>query len=138
MRAWPESAKTAAGDTEERPSPIRREGPGDVEGVEPEAQEGQVSAGRTGIETLYCSFCGTSQYEAQLLAGPTVFICDDCVWTCMEVLADLPEDMPAPLSGGVSLSVVCEHVNLVRQACASGRASGSCRHGGPGRARAAT
>ena len=34
--------------------------------------------------TLYCSFCGKSQHEVRkLIAGPTVFICDECVyaWT---------------------------------------------------------
>ena len=31
-------------------------------------------------QTLYCSFCGKSQYEvSKLIAGPTVFICDECV-----------------------------------------------------------
>ena len=34
---------------------------------------------------LYCSFCGKSQHEVRkLIAGPTVFICDECVELCME------------------------------------------------------
>ena len=33
--------------------------------------------------TLYCSFCGKSQHEVRkLIAGPTVFICDECVASC--------------------------------------------------------
>ena len=37
--------------------------------------------------TLYCSFCGKSQHEARkLIAGPTVFICDECVDLCMDIV----------------------------------------------------
>ena len=37
--------------------------------------------------TLYCSFCGKSQHEVRkLIAGPTVFICDECVELCMEII----------------------------------------------------
>lgn len=37
--------------------------------------------------TLYCSFCGKSQYEVdKLIAGPTVFICDECVVLCMDII----------------------------------------------------
>ena len=40
--------------------------------------------------TLYCSFCGKSQHEVRkLIAGPTVFICDECVELCSEILAEL-------------------------------------------------
>ena len=36
--------------------------------------------------TLYCSFCGKSQHEVRkLIAGPTVFICDECVELCMDI-----------------------------------------------------
>jgi hypothetical protein len=39
--------------------------------------------------TFFCSFCGKSQYEvAKLIAGPDVFICDQCVGLCDEVLVD--------------------------------------------------
>ena len=35
---------------------------------------------------LYCSFCGKSQHEVKkLIAGPTVFICDECVELCMDL-----------------------------------------------------
>ena len=37
--------------------------------------------------TLYCSFCGKSQHEVRkLIAGPTVFICDECVELCMDII----------------------------------------------------
>ena len=39
--------------------------------------------------TLYCSFCGNSQHEVlKLIAGPTVFICDECTLLCMKILVD--------------------------------------------------
>ena len=39
--------------------------------------------------TLYCSFCGKSQHEVRkLIAGPTVFICDECVELCMEIIRE--------------------------------------------------
>jgi len=39
--------------------------------------------------TLYCSFCGKSQHEVRkLIAGPTVFICDECVDLCMDIIRE--------------------------------------------------
>ena len=39
--------------------------------------------------TLYCSFCGKSQHEVRkLIAGPTVFICDECVELCMDIIRE--------------------------------------------------
>jgi ATP-dependent protease Clp ATPase subunit len=38
---------------------------------------------------LYCSFCGKDQHEVRkLIAGPTVFICDECVELCMDILVE--------------------------------------------------
>src|SRR3970282_1438234 len=38
---------------------------------------------------LYCSFCGKSQHEVRkLIAGPTVFICDECVELCMDIIRE--------------------------------------------------
>ena len=38
---------------------------------------------------LYCSFCGKSQHEVRkLIAGPTVFICDECVELCMDIIGE--------------------------------------------------
>ena len=39
--------------------------------------------------TLYCSFCGKSQHEVRkLIAGPTVFICDECVELCNDIIRE--------------------------------------------------
>src|SRR5574339_593926 len=39
--------------------------------------------------TLYCSFCGKSQHEVRkMIAGPTVFICDECVELCMDIIRE--------------------------------------------------
>ena len=54
--------------------------------------------------TLYCSFCGKSQHEVRkLIAGPTVFICDECVDLCTDIIQEesatprlLTEGVPAP------------------------------------------
>ena len=54
---------------------------------------------------LYCSFCGKSQHEVRkLIAGPTVFICDECVELCMDIIKEenkindkkSSEGVPAP------------------------------------------
>ena len=43
----------------------------------------------TSKETLFCSFCGKSQHEVKkLIAGPTVFICDECVELCMDIIKE--------------------------------------------------
>jgi len=63
--------------------------------------------GADGEKTLYCSFCGKSQHEVKkLIAGPSVFICDECIDLCNEIIRDeLPEtemarqakgDLPTP------------------------------------------
>ena len=42
---------------------------------------------------LYCSFCGKSQHEVRkLIAGPTVFICDECVELCMDIIREESKD----------------------------------------------
>ena len=42
---------------------------------------------------LYCSFCGISQHEVKkLIAGPTVFICDECVELCMDIIKEESKD----------------------------------------------
>jgi ATP-dependent Clp protease ATP-binding subunit ClpX len=38
---------------------------------------------------LYCSFCGKSQHEVRkLIAGPSVFICDECIELCNDIIRD--------------------------------------------------
>ena len=47
------------------------------------------SSGGDSKNTLYCSFCGKSQHEVRkLIAGPTVFICDECVELCMDIISE--------------------------------------------------
>jgi len=47
------------------------------------------SSGDDSKNTLYCSFCGKSQHEVRkLIAGPTVFICDECVELCMDIIRE--------------------------------------------------
>ena len=46
-------------------------------------------SGADSKNTLYCSFCGKSQHEVRkLIAGPTVFICDECVELCMDIIRE--------------------------------------------------
>ena len=48
-------------------------------------------------KTLYCSFCGKSQHEVKkLIAGPSVFICDECIDLCNEIIRD---ELPAVADG---------------------------------------
>ena len=50
---------------------------------------GGGSNGADAKNTLYCSFCGKSQHEVRkLIAGPTVFICDECVELCMDIIRE--------------------------------------------------
>jgi ATP-dependent Clp protease ATP-binding subunit ClpX len=63
--------------------------------------------GSSSEKTLYCSFCGKSQHEVKkLIAGPSVFICDECIDLCNDIIRDevLPDaqreargDLPTPL-----------------------------------------
>jgi ATP-dependent Clp protease ATP-binding subunit ClpX len=47
------------------------------------------SSGSDSKNTLYCSFCGKSQHEVRkLIAGPTVFICEECVELCMDIIRE--------------------------------------------------
>ncbi len=47
------------------------------------------STGKDGKNSLFCSFCGKSQHEVRkLIAGPTVFICDECVELCMDIIRE--------------------------------------------------
>ena len=48
-----------------------------------------TNQGSDSKNTLYCSFCGKSQHEVRkLIAGPTVFICDECVELCMDIIRE--------------------------------------------------
>ncbi|MBU6187908.1 MAG: ATP-dependent Clp protease ATP-binding subunit ClpX, partial [Betaproteobacteria bacterium] len=51
----------------------------------------------SGEKPLYCSFCGKSQHEVRkLIAGPSVFICDECIELCNDIIRDeVQADTPA-------------------------------------------
>ena len=52
--------------------------------------------------TLYCSFCGKSQHEVRkLIAGPTVFICDECVGLCTDIIREETKSGLVKSSDGV-------------------------------------
>jgi ATP-dependent Clp protease ATP-binding subunit ClpX len=52
-------------------------------------EQGIMSKSGDSKNTLYCSFCGKSQHEVRkLIAGPTVFICDECVELCMDIIRE--------------------------------------------------
>ena len=45
--------------------------------------------GSSSEKTLYCSFCGKSQHEVKkLIAGPSVFVCDECIELCNDIIRD--------------------------------------------------
>jgi len=59
------------------------------------------SASGDSRNTLYCSFCGKSQHEVRkLIAGPTVFICDECVELCMDIIREEHKTTLVPLAMG--------------------------------------
>ncbi len=68
-------------------------------------------SGSDSKSTLYCSFCGKSQHEVRkLIAGPTVFICDECVELCNDIIREEAKGAgPAKKGGGVpSPREICE------------------------------
>ena len=85
---------------------IRDRPPGTIAGIVSPALTAYVVIERAGVRyrrkvrmskvtsgdsknTLYCSFCGKSQHEVRkLIAGPTVFICDECVELCMDIIRE--------------------------------------------------
>jgi ATP-dependent Clp protease ATP-binding subunit ClpX len=61
-----------------------------------------TSGGGDSKNTLYCSFCGKSQHEVRkLIAGPTVFICDECVELCMDIIREETKSAGLKSSEGV-------------------------------------
>ena len=63
--------------------------------------------------TLYCSFCGKSQHEVRkLIAGPTVFICDECVELCMDIIREETKSSTLKTSEGVPTpQEICDVLN---------------------------
>ena len=68
------------------------------------------SSGTESKNTLYCSFCGKSQHEVRkLIAGPTVFICDECVELCMDIIREETKSGLVKSTDGVpSPQEICE------------------------------
>ncbi|MFY0679475.1 MAG: ATP-dependent Clp protease ATP-binding subunit ClpX [Thalassovita sp.] len=61
-----------------------------------------TTTGSDSKNTLYCSFCGKSQHEVRkLIAGPTVFICDECVELCMDIIREETKSAGLKSSEGV-------------------------------------
>ena len=61
-----------------------------------------TNSGGDSKNTLYCSFCGKSQHEVRkLIAGPTVFICDECVELCMDIIREETKGSSLKSSEGV-------------------------------------
>ncbi|MBM3388992.1 MAG: ATP-dependent Clp protease ATP-binding subunit ClpX [Betaproteobacteria bacterium] len=59
--------------------------------------------GSSSEKVLYCSFCGKSQHEVKkLIAGPSVFICDECIELCNDIIRDEVPPEDAPVKGGKS------------------------------------
>ncbi len=71
------------------------------------------SGGGDSKNTLYCSFCGKSQHEVRkLIAGPTVFICDECVELCMDIIREEQKSSLVKSRDGVPTPhEICEVLN---------------------------
>ncbi|MBS8225685.1 ATP-dependent Clp protease ATP-binding subunit ClpX [Vannielia litorea] len=69
-----------------------------------------TNSGGDSKNTLYCSFCGKSQHEVRkLIAGPTVFICDECVELCMDIIREETKSSGLKSSDGVPTpKEICE------------------------------
>jgi len=66
--------------------------------------------GAAGEKVLYCSFCGKSQHEVKkLIAGPSVFICDECIELCNDIIRDeVPPEAPGARGSRSDLPVPSE------------------------------
>ncbi len=63
----------------------------------------------SGEKTLYCTFCGKSQHEVKkLIAGPSVFICDECIDLCNEIIRDELPSLEAVKENGSDLPTPAE------------------------------
>lgn len=63
---------------------------------------------------LYCSFCGKSQHEVKkLIAGPSVFICDECVDLCNDIISEEVVEAEAGSTGDLSLPTPREIKNIL-------------------------
>ena len=75
--------------------------------------DGKNSKGGDSDRLLYCSFCGKSQHEVRkLIAGPSVFICDECVELCNDIIREEIQDKAAG-AGGSKLPIPHEIRNIL-------------------------
>lgn len=69
-------------------------------------------------EVVYCSFCDKSQHEVKLIvAGPSVFICDECVDACMEVMREAEIEVLSKRIAKLLLRVRWAIMRLIRRPC---------------------
>ncbi|MEA3049554.1 MAG: ATP-dependent Clp protease ATP-binding subunit ClpX, partial [Sphingomonadales bacterium] len=70
-------------------------------------------SGSDSKSTLYCSFCGKSQHEVRkLIAGPTVFICDECVELCNDIIREETKSSLVKTRDGVPTPLeICKHLD---------------------------
>jgi ATP-dependent Clp protease ATP-binding subunit ClpX len=73
--------------------------------------------GSSSEKVLYCSFCGKSQHEVKkLIAGPSVFICDECIELCNDIIRDeVPADSPAAKAAKSDLPTPTEIKGILDQ-----------------------
>jgi ATP-dependent Clp protease ATP-binding subunit ClpX len=74
--------------------------------------------GASGEKVLYCSFCGKSQHEVKkLIAGPSVFICDECIELCNDIIRDEApaDDKPGGKAAKSDLPVPSEIKSILDQ-----------------------
>ncbi len=70
----------------------------------------------TGEKLLYCSFCGKSQHEVKkLIAGPSVFICDECIDLCNDIIRDEISSLDTISSAKTELPTPAEITGLLDQ-----------------------
>jgi ATP-dependent Clp protease ATP-binding subunit ClpX len=71
----------------------------------------------SGEKPLYCSFCGKSQHEVRkLIAGPSVFICDECIELCNDIIRDeVQADAPAEGLSRIGLPTPSEIASILDQ-----------------------
>ena len=68
----------------------------------------------SGEKLLYCSFCGKSQHEVKkLIAGPSVFICDECIDLCNDIIRDEQASLPVAESADQALPTPQETSNIL-------------------------
>jgi ATP-dependent Clp protease ATP-binding subunit ClpX len=79
----------------------------------PSAAAGAVPPGKT----LYCSFCFKSQHEVRkLICGPSgIFICDECVGLCREIVADRPVPAPSTSADALPTERLIERLEAIEE-----------------------